>query len=104
MVLEGLFCFGPRRDSGLDRWQTDKQNTSVQRLQDSLEAACFTVQPRQPEKVAPRELLKPAIKPHIHPLGSQPQTNFLPGLRPRLRPMEGTSESPSFKPNRASLL
>jgi hypothetical protein len=43
MVLEGLFCFGPRRDSGLDRWQTDKQNISVQRLQDSLEAACFTV-------------------------------------------------------------
>ncbi|MEN9778752.1 MAG: hypothetical protein RJB04_2507 [Verrucomicrobiota bacterium] len=43
MVLEGLFCFGPRRDSGLNRWQTDKQNTSVQRLQDSLEAACFTV-------------------------------------------------------------
>lgn len=43
IVLEGLFCFGPRRDSGLDRWQTNKQNISVQRLQDSLEAACFTV-------------------------------------------------------------
>jgi L-aspartate oxidase len=33
-----------------------------------------------------------------------PQVTFLPGLRPRLRPVGGTSESPSFKPNRANLL
>ena len=33
-----------------------------------------------------------------------PQAIFLPGLRPRLRPVSGASETLSFKPNRANLL
>ena len=40
-------------------------------------------------------------------LNHQPTTvdsAFLPGLRPRFRPMSGTSEAGSFSPNRDSLL